>query len=285
MGSMHALAFAAVIHSLILPDALAPTTLARCAALPQHAPCQPVARSVRSRQQQQVSMCERTPRIQGGAKAPSSTHAEFSIAPRSSHNGVADHQTAADGSSRAREVLKCRIKGFYPFPGDVPAGIFGWLFRDTHQAILVRTSAGSDSLFMDFMTEGGAAHPVWWDEALKWQVLLGQSIDGEVRVRVIGEGGAPGSKLRRLREAAEDYSERPLNLYVSNCRIFCARMQREVERLNAEDADVVDARWRRRASELAADARLAAAILRAGTLPLAYPAGVLLLCWDGLTGL
>ena len=45
-----------------------------------------------------------------------------------------------------------------------------------------------------------------------------------------------------------------MNLYTSNCRMFAARMRREVERLNAEDcADGRDAllvRW-------AADARLA----------------------------
>ena len=207
-----------------------------------------------------------------------------------------DHPSAGGGtSSVGREVLSCRIKGFYPFPGDVPAGVFGWLVRDTHQAISVRTSAGSDSLFMDFMTEGGAAHPVWWDETVKWQVLFGQNIGGEVRIRVTGEGGAPGSKLQRLRETAEAYAERPLNLYFSNCRIFCARMEREVERLNAEDVQppageeaqsrLAGLDLRSRTAELKADARLAAAILRAGTLPLLYPAGVTLLCWDGLRDL
>ena len=34
---------------------------------------------------------------------------------------------------------------------------------------------------MDFMTRGGAAHPVWWSEPVQWHVLLGGGIDGEVR--------------------------------------------------------------------------------------------------------
>ena len=35
---------------------------------------------------------------------------------------------------------------------------------------------------MDFMTRGGAAHPVWWSEPVQWHVLLGGGIDGEVRL-------------------------------------------------------------------------------------------------------
>jgi len=100
-------------------------------------------------------------------------------------------------------------------------------------------------------------------------------------IRTTGTGGPPGSKLARLRCLAENY-DRPLNLYSSNCRIFCARVEREVERLNAED--IVSAGHNRRA-ELSADLRLAFAVFRAGTLPLLYPLGIVLICWDGLKGL
>ena len=180
------------------------------------------------------------------------------------------------------ETLSCRIRGFYPFPGEVPAGLFGWLFRDTHQAISVTTSAGNERLFMDFMTEGGQSHPVWYDDIVKWQVLFGVSIQGEVRIR--GTGGLSGTKLHRLRCVAEDYTNE-MNLYTSNCRVFCARMEREVVRLNAEDTTLaLDAR-RRWAAEVAADGRLALAVLRAGALPLLYPGVVLAICWDGLKGL
>jgi len=137
--------------------------------------------------------------------------------------------------------LSCKVRGFYPFAGG-PRGPVAWLFRDTHQALSV---VGEDKarLHMDFMTEGGPAHPVWWDEGVKWKVLLGQSIQGEVRIRSGGRGGlrlvegvgvggaAPGasasSKLERLREIAEAYDCR-MNLYSNNCRIFCARMRRAV---------------------------------------------------------
>ena len=162
-------------------------------------------------------------------------------------------------------ALRHRIRGFYPFPGG-PRGPIAWLLRDTHQAIVI--TDGSDRVFLDFMTEGGAAHPVWWDERVKWEVLLGRSIRGEVRLRNSGVRGAPGSKLNRLREKAAGY-DRNMSLYTNNCRVFCARMEREVARLNAEPA-------------AAADRRLAFAVLRAGLLPALYPASVLWLCWVGL---
>eukprot|EP00310_Coccolithus_braarudii_P010439 CAMPEP_0183363988 /NCGR_PEP_ID=MMETSP0164_2-20130417/77772_1 /TAXON_ID=221442 /ORGANISM="Coccolithus pelagicus ssp braarudi, Strain PLY182g" /LENGTH=102 /DNA_ID=CAMNT_0025539201 /DNA_START=11 /DNA_END=316 /DNA_ORIENTATION=- len=102
---------------------------------------------------------------------------------------------------------------------------------------------------MDFMTEGGALHPVWWDEMTRWTLLLGQSIEGEVRVRA---HGPRCPKLERLREMAEQYDTR-LSLYSNNCRIFAARMQRAADRLNAEDeCSTRSAEWRRR--ELLADA-------------------------------
>ena len=146
--------------------------------------------------------------------------------------------------------LSCKVRGFYPFPGG-PRGPVAWLFRDTHQALSV---VGEDKarLHMDFMTEGGQAHPVWWDEGVKWKVLLGQSIQGEVRIRTGGRGARPdagreglrlvegiggaasggddvpssSSKLERLREIAEGY-DCSMNLYSNNCRVFCARMRRE----------------------------------------------------------
>ena len=111
------------------------------------------------------------------------------------------------------EVLQCRVRGYFPFPGG-PRGPLAWLFRDTHQAISV-FGTGPERLHMDFMTAGGAAHPVWWDEGVKWQVLLGGSIRGEVRVR--GAAGTPGSKLARLREVAESY-DTDMNLCVARLR-------------------------------------------------------------------
>ena len=95
-------------------------------------------------------------------------------------------------------------------------------------------------------------------------------------MRVRGSA-APGSKLERLRSIAESY-DRDMNLYTNNCRIFCARMRREVERLNAEDLTADDAAAR----ALAADLRLAWSILRASTLPMLYPGGILFVCWEGL---
>ena len=193
------------------------------------------------------------------------------------------------------QQLSCQVIGFYPFPGG-PRGPLAWLFRDTHQALSV---VGEDQarLHMDFMTEGGQAHPVWWDERVKWRVLLGQSIRGEVRIRgggrsglrlVEGVGGvaagddatSSSSKLERLRQIAEGYDCR-MNLYSNNCRIFCARMRREAERLNAEELGAEEARAR----ALAADVRLAIALFRASLLPMLYPGGVLLLCWEGLRDL
>jgi hypothetical protein len=57
--------------------------------------------------------------------------------------------------------------------------------------------------------------------------------------------------------------------------------RREAERLNAEDLGAEEARARL----LAADARLAIALVRASALPMLYPGGVLLLCWEGLRDL
>ena len=175
-------------------------------------------------------------------------------------------------TTQARDALTSRIKGFYPFHGGRPRGPIAWLLRDTHQAIIVSSPSG-DRVFMDFMTEGGAAHPVWWDEASKWQVMLGGCIRGEVRMRNPRPSAALRSdpKLDRLRAAAAEYP-RSMNIYTNNCRVFCARMEREVARLNSEDP-------------VAADARLAYSLLCAGLLPALYPGFFLWLCWSGLRDL
>lgn len=114
------------------------------------------------------------------------------------------------------EKLSCRVVGFYPFPKR--AGPLAWLFRDTHQAVDI--SCGSDRLFADFMTAGGGAHPVWWDDGVKWHVLLGGSIEGEVRMKNSGEC-IPGSKLERLRTALAAYDCR-MNIYTNSARAAAA---------------------------------------------------------------
>ena len=129
------------------------------------------------------------------------------------------------------------------------------------------------------MTEGAQAHPVWWDEAAKWRVLMGGSIRGEIRVRSTG-AICPGTKLDRMRAAARAYDCR-MNLYTNNCRIFCARMEREVQRLNDEDAQDSGQPSAKRRKALA-DARMAIAIAQAAVLPTLYPISILLLCWTGL---
>ena len=53
------------------------------------------------------------------------------------------------------------------------------------------------------------------------------------------------------------------------------------ERLNVEDLEAEEARARL----LGADVRLAIALVRASALPMLYPGGVLLLCWEGLRDL
>jgi len=184
----------------------------------------------------------------------------------------------AHAAERDREGLVCRIKGFYPFPQGIQ-GPVAWLFRDTHQAISISAAGGESKLLLDFMTEGGQAHPVWWDEAVKWRVLMGGSIRGEVRVRNTG-AICPGTKLDRMRAAARAY-DCSMNLYTNNCRIFCARMEREVQRLNDEDAlDSGQPSAQRR--EALADARMALAIAQSAVLPTLYPISILLLCWTGL---
>ena len=119
---------------------------------------------------------------------------------------------------------------------------------------------------------------MWWDERVKWHVLLGGSIEGEVRIRDSGSTRSPpGSKLDRLRQYLRDQGNE-MQLYHSNCRVFACRVQREVERLNAEgEEDAVSA--------FRSDLKLAFGLLRAGLLPAAYPLGTLWLCWEGIKDL
>lgn len=230
------------------------------------------------------------------------------------------------------EILTCRIVGFYPFPGGPPRGsIAGYLFRDTHQAILIRSSSKNypvRSISIDYMTEGGQSNPVWWNESAKWAVLLGGSIRGEIRVRglpsdydsvddadYIAGDSSPviGPKMRRIVRAARAY-DREMNLYRNNCRIFCARMEREVEAINNRNKEggLVEevglgelgddgGNWvvatttatttvavddqNLSSSLLLADIRCAAKVVGASLLPAMYPLGTLWLCWEGLRGL
>eukprot|EP00545_Synedropsis_sp_CCMP1620_P008603 CAMPEP_0119027896 /NCGR_PEP_ID=MMETSP1176-20130426/37936_1 /TAXON_ID=265551 /ORGANISM="Synedropsis recta cf, Strain CCMP1620" /LENGTH=62 /DNA_ID=CAMNT_0006983915 /DNA_START=324 /DNA_END=508 /DNA_ORIENTATION=+ len=57
-----------------------------------------------------------------------------------------------DHHQEEEELLSCRVLGFYPFPAPPPKGPLGWLFRDTHQAILVQSSSWKGRVLMDFMT-------------------------------------------------------------------------------------------------------------------------------------
>lgn len=174
--------------------------------------------------------------------------------------------------------LDVRIRGYYPFPSGPSAhGPLGWLSKDIHQAIEVR--CGTARLRADFMTAGGQSHPVWWDEAIKWHVLLGGTIDGEVRLKRLGEtDGVPSAKLERFCSWAAAYDPR-MQLYTKNCRVFCCRARREAERLNAEDEPEGASKSMR---AWMCDMRLIVGLLGAGALPAAYPLGTLALCWPVL---
>lgn len=186
--------------------------------------------------------------------------------------------------------LTSKIIGYYPFPEairtrDGMGGVLGWAFRDTHQAINVRASSTdcNHRISMDFMTEGGQAHPVWYNEAVKWSVFLGADIVGEVRIRESGKETVASARLESLKRHAESYPTR-MNLYTSNCRHFVARMQREVDRLNALDARM-NGKHAARVASAAADLRLWLSLLRASLLPALYPAVILIICWEGLRDL
>jgi hypothetical protein len=183
------------------------------------------------------------------------------------------------------DILSCRILGFYPFPTPPPKGLSGWLFKDTHQAILIESSMyKNQKLLMDFMTKDGELHPVWYNENVKWGVMLGSNIKGKVRIRVLGgkvgrrrarrrqrqqqqqqgereeleasnnleeeddddyngriqeqqniEETLRSSKMGEILQIAQSYNTN-MNLYRNNCRIFCANMEREVGRVNQQQA-------------------------------------------------
>ena len=238
--------------------------------------------------------------------------------------------------------LSCRVMGFYPFPTPPPQGPLGWLLKDTHQAIMVISSrpakaSGSGprpkkrriktTVLMDFMTKGGASHPVWYDEFVKWNVYLGGNIEGEVRMKVLGtkrqrqktntamnenkdndimllnDGLGPdyegSSKMKRLISFANSYNCE-MNLYGNNCRMFAARMEREVERLNLECTDsqshtdgrrnpksatIIDVKDELPAQDwsygmMVADIRCSLRILGAALLPALYPLGAILLIYE-----
>mmetsp|Transcript_4813 Transcript_4813/g.10187 ORF Transcript_4813/g.10187 Transcript_4813/m.10187 type:complete len:195 (+) Transcript_4813:502-1086(+) len=167
------------------------------------------------------------------------------------------------------------------------------------------------SVLIDFMTKGGATHPVWYDEVVKWNVFLGGNIEGEIRVKILGtkvqreatkkatngtardtdaivhtveEGSDPGSgssKLARLMAYADSYDRR-MNLYSNNCRIFAARMEREAERINLECMDITSASQGDWSHDMAvANLRCSLRILWAAFLPSLYPLGVILLLCEG----
>lgn len=155
------------------------------------------------------------------------------------------------------------------------------------------------------MTKNGPNHPVWYDDLAKWNVFLGGSIDGEVRVKLFGRktpigdtntlsmenGGsgsnhknnaaAVGSKLDRLVAHARDY-DCQMNLYRNNCRMFAARMEREVVRLNLEENSGIHDDDARRQLGLAADLRCAWRMVGAALLPASYPLGAFLLVYEGI---
>lgn len=190
--------------------------------------------------------------------------------------------------------LTSRVVGFYPFPIAPPRGPVGWILKDVHQAIFVTETIFPDAeetiefpnlastkktVRMDFMTKDGARHPVWSDEIVKWNVFFGSSIDGEVRIKWIGEKGdglESELKLDRLIDYAKGY-DCQMNLYCNNCRMFAARMERETIRLNLEGVDHQDTRR----ILAVADIRCAVRIMWAAILPALYPLGAILLLYEG----
>lgn len=221
-------------------------------------------------------------------------------------SGMIHIENLAENESK----ISSRILGFYPFPNSPPRGPLGWLLKDTHQAIIVtetmprvavRTSESrklksqKTSVRMDFMTRNGTNHPVWYNEIIKWNVLLGGSIDGEVRVKVLGTKTQrkttnstneelkddevlllDSSKLKRLIAYANDY-DCQMNLYGNNCRMFAARMEREVIRINLEGKEKQDLSH----EILLADLHCALRIMWAAILPSLYPLGAIFCIYEG----
>jgi len=220
------------------------------------------------------------------------------------------------------EVLSCRVLGFYPFPNPPPKGVLGWMLRDTHQAILVESSYyslfdGGDErnkttakkrsrspsrkrrkrrvMLVDFMTENSEFHPVWYDEATKWDVMLGGTIRGEIRIRDIGRkrrsnddegegddannntnnGNHPKMEVEEFLRIANSY-DRGMNLYTNNCRIFCARMEREIGRLDNDRETDVSA-----VASASLDVRFLARLAVAVILPAIYPLSAIVLLYFG----
>jgi len=162
------------------------------------------------------------------------------------------------------------------------------------------------------MTKGGQSHPVWWDDQTTWRVWLGGNIQGEVRVRCYPKTTTtsttqpqtnlqPGSKLQRLTDSARAYNC-DMNIYGNNCRIFCARMEREVKRLNAENSMLEDdpsindhngliasctqkvatAKQKVLSSDYVADGLMIWRIIGVILLPALYPLVILCACWDSI---
>ena len=253
--------------------------------------------------------------------------------------------------------LYCRVMGYYPFPKKTTATtnsqqLFGigrfwkWLLKDTHQAIIITQQQQQQQqqhetikVRMDFMTKGGANHPVWYNEIVKWHVWLGGTIDGEIRIKVTGGGGGAEQRQRRQQQRGTTLSTPSsstvaysptmqqlityatnynchMNLYTNNCRMFTARIEREVERLNQHNlptnrtthtsdgtplaataiaaAEIRDRssrsssqqtqtqNIRMRSNVVAADTRCAVRIIWAAVLPLLYPLGIILLIYKGV---
>ncbi len=156
-------------------------------------------------------ICNRTEKMEG-------KNDRNNVVDAKKEKDVSEHKNQPLYRTEEEEVLSCRILGFYPFPTPPPKGILGWMLRDTHQAILVESisypsysiiddvDSGNEcaalhkhnnerqrrsrrrkrAVLLDFMTKDGEFHPVWYDEATKWNVMLGSSIKGEVRIRNLG---------------------------------------------------------------------------------------------------
>ena len=130
-------------------------------------------------------------------------------------------------------------------------------------------------------------------------MLLGQNTEGEVRVLSFGrrrtrdgdgdgvDGAEPPTapkraaerddspQLRRLLAWADEY-DRDMNIYTKHCRVFTARAQRKVDRLNLEleksaASQGAEGLW---LQEAAAELRFAKEMVSATALPLIFPVGV-----------
>ena len=135
------------------------------------------------------------------------------LIPTEKDNNARNTATMASTDDDAAK-LHCRVMGYYPFPKTTTTTtnsqqLFGigrfwkWLLKDTHQAIIITQQQQQQQqetikVRIDFMTKGGANHPVWYNEIVKWHVWLGGTIDGEIRIKVMG-GGAEQRRRRQQR--------------------------------------------------------------------------------------